>query len=105
MSTKQSSENTNRVNNEIIQNALEGDAESQYKLYGYYIDGEEGFEKNEELAINNLIIASEQNYLRATFELAKCYKYGVGVEKNNKLSNKLFEDVYVQDPTLRKFKT
>ena len=78
-------------------------AENQYKLYGYYIDGEEGFEKNEQLAIDNLKKAADQNYLKAKFELAKCYKYGVGVEKNGERANELFESVYIEQPELRKF--
>ena len=78
-------------------------AENQYMLYGYYIDGEEGFEKNEQLAIDNLKKASSQHYLKAKFELAKCYKYGIGVEKNCERANELFESVYIQQPQLRKF--
>ena len=105
MSTKQSSENTNGVINEIIQNALEGDAESQYKLFDYYIDGEGGFEENEKLAIDNLMKASNQNHLKAQFQLAKCYKYGIGVEKNHDSANELFERVFSKQPELRKFLT
>ena len=78
-------------------------AESQYNLFRCYIDGEEGFEKNEQLAIDNLKKASSQRYLKAKFELAKCYKYGIGIEKNGERANELFESVYIQQPQLRKF--
>ena len=87
----------------IIYEASNGDAESQYKLFGYYIDGEEGFDENEHLAIDNLKKSADQNYMKAKFELAKCYRYGVGVEKNLETASELFESVYNEQPQLRKF--
>lgn len=95
----------NDMNNELIENASNGDAESQYKLFGYYIDGEGGFQENEKLAIDNLMKASKQHHLKAQFELAKCYKYGIGVEKNHESANELFEGVFTKQPELSKFLT
>ena len=95
----------NDMNNKLIENASNGDAESQYKLFDYYIDGEGGFEQNEKLAIDNLMKASNQNHLKAQFQLAKCYKYGIGVEKNHESANELFERVFAKQPELRKFLT
>tara|TARA_B100000029_G_C16769456_1_gene664967 strand:+ start:135 stop:440 length:306 start_codon:yes stop_codon:yes gene_type:complete len=97
------SDNMTEQTEKIIYDASNGDAESQYKLFGYYIDGEKGFDENQQLAIDNLNKAADQNYLKAKFELAKCYRYGVGVEKNIEIAHEIFESVYNQQPQLRKF--
>ena len=62
--------------------AYKGDAEAQYLMGMYYLNGE-GVDLNPEIAVHWIRLSAMQNYRPAMRQLAECYSLGVGVEAND----------------------
>ena len=62
--------------------AYKGDAEAQYLMGIYYLNGE-GVDCNPEIAVHWIRLSAMQNYRPAMRQLAECYSLGVGVEVND----------------------
>ena len=58
--------------------AYKGDAEAQYMMGMYYLDGE-GVDPNPNIALHWLRLSAMQNYKPAQSQLARCYEDGIGV--------------------------
>lgn len=68
----------------LMQNAIDGDAKSQYVLATYYYNGNKQYTQNYLEAIKWLKKSAEQNYSKAQDLLGYCYWSGKGVEQNYK---------------------
>lgn len=70
---------------EMLQNAKNEDARSQYLLASYYERAREGFEKDEAKALEWYTKAGEQNYISAIHVLKSVYEFGkLGQAKDSK---------------------
>ena len=61
--------------------AYKGDAEAQYRMGIFYLNGD-GVDSNPEIAVHWLRLSAMQNYRPAQRQLAECYSLGVGVDAN-----------------------
>ena len=61
--------------------AYKGDAEAQYRMGIFYLNGD-GVDSNAEIAVHWLRLSAMQNYRPAQRQLAECYSLGVGVDAN-----------------------
>lgn len=62
--------------------AYKGDAEAQYLMGMYYLNGD-GVDLNPEVAVHWIRLSAMQNYRPAQRQLAECYSLGIGVEAND----------------------
>ena len=62
--------------------AYKGDAEAQYQMGMFYLNGDD-VDPNPEIAVHWLRLSAMQNYRLAQLQLAECYSLGVGVEVND----------------------
>lgn len=62
--------------------AYKGDAEAQYLMGMYYLNGD-GVDSNPEIAVHWLRLSAMQDYRPAQRQLAECYSLGVGVGAND----------------------
>ena len=74
--------------NMLCKVARAGSADAQYSLYEIYRDGRVIVRKNMERAVEWLIRAAEQGHGAACEELARCYREGIGVDKDARLARK-----------------
>ncbi len=74
--------------NMLCKVARAGSADAQYGLYEIYRDGRIIVRKNMERAVEWLTRAAEQGYDAACEELARCYREGIGVDKDARLAHK-----------------
>ncbi|GBB86631.1 hypothetical protein RclHR1_01300016 [Rhizophagus clarus] len=61
--------------------AINGDVDAQYKLAEFYLNN--SINKNENKAFRwYLKLAEDKGYLKANYLVAKCYRDGIGIDKN-----------------------
>lgn len=70
--------------------ALGGSVHAQYRLAYGYKDGEDGFEKDQALAIVYYKLAAAQQFSFAQFDLAECYEKGISVQQDLKKALKWY---------------
>lgn len=76
---------------ELVENAQNGDAESQAIMSRCYRKGEMGVDENPKEAISWALKSAEQGCARGIYELGLCYFSGIGVEKSEIEAVKLFQ--------------
>ena len=77
------------MNQDLLEKAISGDAESQYQLALCYRNGE-GVEQSNEEAAKWYRFAAEQGDSIAQYNLGNCYENGEGVEQSYEEAEKWY---------------
>lgn len=81
---------------DVLQSAMQGNAEAQAKLGAMYLLGRNGFEMDEKKAAEWMLKSANQGFIEAEVIMAALYDRGMGVKNDVKIATAWYEKAAAQ---------